>query len=83
MGNTFRVEYAMSDSTNEYTGDKLPLEIDERKENIIQQYRRYLETRTREELIEILTISQTDDSLIESIMETDQMGEENCDFEPV
>lgn len=56
---------------------------DERKEAIIEQYQQYLETRTREELIEILTINQTDCSLVESIMDIDNMGSDNCDFEPV
>ncbi len=71
----------MSD-LDEYTGDNLPLEIEERKDNIIHQYREYLETLSREELIEKLIINQTDDSLIENIMEIDQMGEEDCGFEP-
>lgn len=67
----------------EYTGDNLPLEIEDRKNDIAVQYKEYLETRTREELIEILTINQTDCSLIESIMETDQMAEDNKDFKPI
>ncbi|HDY67622.1 hypothetical protein LCGC14_2096980 [marine sediment metagenome] len=71
----------MSD-LDEYTGDNLPLEIEERKDNIAEQYRQYLESLSREELIEKLTINQTNDSLIENIMETDQMGQEDCGFEP-
>ena len=71
----------MSD-LDEYTGDNLPLEIEDRKNNIIQQYREYLETLSREELIEKLTISQTDDRLIENIIEIDKMGQEDSGFEP-
>jgi hypothetical protein len=67
----------------EYTGDNLPLDIEERKENIIQQYQHYLETRTEHELRYILTINKCKGRLISMIMEDDQMGEENCDFEPL
>ena len=74
----------MSD-LDEYTGtgDNLPLEIEDRKDNIIKQYRDYLESLSREELIEKLTISQTDDSLIENIMEIDKMGECDQEFKPI
>lgn len=73
----------MQNQEEEYTGDNLPLEIEERKDEIAEQYRVYLETRTREELIELLTINQTNCSLIESIMETDRMGSDNKTFKPI
>jgi hypothetical protein len=67
----------------QYLGDNFPLEIDEHKEAIINQYQQYLETRTTEELIEILTINKSKEDLIKTIMEEDQMGEENAMFEPL
>lgn len=77
------VENIRQNKAMEWEGNNLLLEIDTRKEAIIEQYQRYLETMTREELIEILTINQTDCSLVESIMDIDNMGSDNCDFEPV
>lgn len=56
---------------------------EERKEAIIQQYRQYLETQTWGELSDILTINKSKEELIKAIIEEDQMGQQNGNFEPV
>ncbi len=63
---------------DEYTGDNLPLEIEERKDNIAEQYKEYIESLSRSELIEMLTMKQ----LREKIIDDDYMGEIDCGFEP-
>ncbi len=68
----------MNDLKNEYTGDNLPLEIEERKDEIAEQYKEYVENLGREELLDRLTTKQ----LIEKIIDDDYLGSDDCNFEP-
>ena len=68
----------MSDLAGEYTGDNLPLEIEDRKNEIAEQYREYVDNLNRSELRERLTIEQ----LREKIIDDDYLGENDCGFEP-
>jgi len=75
----------MSDLTDEYTGDNLPLEIEERKDNIATQYKEYVESLSREELIELHKAKLellTTEQLRQREIEDDYMGCDNCEFEP-
>ena len=73
------------EETDEYTGDNLPLEIEERKDNIATQYKEYVESLSREELIELHKAKLellTTEQLRQREIEDDYMGCDNCDFEP-
>ncbi len=63
----------------EYTGDNLPLEIEERKDNIAEQYKEYVENLDRGELLDRLTTEQ----LKEKIIKDDYLGECDQEFEPI
>ncbi len=68
----------MSDHPEEYTGDNLPLEIEDRKNEIAEQYKEYVDSFTRKECLDRLTLEQ----LREKIIDDDYLGSDDWRFEP-
>jgi len=67
----------MTDS-DEYTSDNLPLDIEDRKNEIAVQYKEYVESLNRNDCLDRLTTEQ----LREKLIEDDYLGSDDCNFEP-